>query len=63
MAIIYPLAAAWVWGDGWLERLGFTDLGGAGVVHLVGGVCALVGSLITGPRMGYFDNRFNRKKG
>jgi len=62
MAIIYPFAAAWVWGDGWLERMGFVDLGGAGVVHMVGGVCALVGSLIAGPRTGYFDNRFKRKK-
>jgi ammonia channel protein AmtB len=41
--------------------MGFVDLGGAGVVHMIGGSCALVGSLMTGTRSGYFDNRYLKK--
>ncbi len=53
---IYPVAAAWVWGGGWLKVLGFKDFAGAGVVHLLGGTCGMVGTVILGPRLGVFNN-------
>ena len=43
--VTYPIAAHWCWGpSGWLSDLGFVDFAGSGVVHLSGGVCALVGT-------------------
>lgn len=51
---VYPVAAAWIWGGGWLYVLGFRDFAGAGVVHLLGGVCGMVGTIILGPRLGVF---------
>ena len=55
-AFIYPVVVGWVWGaDGWLYDLGFVDLAGSAVVHSVGGVAALVGATILGPRIGRFD--------
>jgi ammonia channel protein AmtB len=48
------VAAAWIWGGGWLKVLGFRDFAGAGVVHLLGGVCGMVGTIILGPRLGVF---------
>jgi len=61
-AIVFPLAAHWVWGGGCLAALGanfslgagFIDAGGAGAVHLLGGVCALAVVWISGPRRGKF---------
>jgi len=61
-AIVFPLAAHWVWGGGWLSRLGvnfglgagFLDGGGAATVHLLGGVSALAVVWIAGPRKGKF---------
>jgi len=53
--IIYPLVTHWVWGGGWLARLGFFDFAGSGVVHLLGGAAALAGVLIVGPRLGKYD--------
>lgn len=53
-AIIYPFAVRWVWGGGWLEMLDFTDFAGSTVVHAVGGVAALVGTIILGPRIGRY---------
>jgi Amt family ammonium transporter len=55
-AFIYPVVAHWVWGGGWLAELDFHDFAGSTVVHAVGGVAALAGSWILGPRIG----RFNR---
>lgn len=52
--LVYPVAAAWTWGGGWLQVLGFRDFAGAGVVHLLGGVCGIVGTIILGPRLGVF---------
>ena len=44
--VTYPIAAHWCWGPGgWLGELGFSDFAGSAVVHLSGGVCALVGKL------------------
>ena len=53
--VIYPVCASWVWGGGWLERLGFIDHAGSGVVHLVGGVCGLIGTMKLGPRLCYYE--------
>jgi Amt family ammonium transporter len=53
-AVIYPVVGAWKWGGGWLDALGFVDFAGSTVVHLTGGVAALVGALALGPRLGKF---------
>lgn len=52
--VIYPIEAYWKWGGGWLERLGFVDYAGSGVVHLCGGAAALAGVLLLGPRQGKY---------
>jgi Amt family ammonium transporter len=54
-AFVYPVVAHWVWGGGWLANLNFHDFAGSTVVHGVGGVAALVGALILGPRIGRFN--------
>jgi Amt family ammonium transporter len=59
---VYPLFANWVWGGGWLSQLGanfglghgHVDFAGSSVVHMVGGVAALAGALVVGPRIGKF---------
>ena len=61
-AIVFPLAAHWAWGGGWLAQLGanfglgagFLDAGGAGSIHLLGGLCALAVVWLAGPRRGKF---------
>ena len=53
---IYPVVGHWVWGGGWLAKLGMFDFAGSTVVHSVGGWAALAGALILGPRIGKFDN-------
>jgi Amt family ammonium transporter len=54
--IIYPIVTHWQWsGDGWLSELGFLDFAGSGLVHLTGGVAALAGVLVIGPRIGKYD--------
>lgn len=60
-AIIYPIQASWAWGGGFLDTVfGFKDLAGSTVVHVVGGVAALTGSIILGARQGRFaDGRRN----
>ena len=53
--LIYPAAARWAWADaGWLAAYGYRDFAGSGVVHLLGGVCALTGAAVLGPRIGRF---------
>ncbi len=62
-AIYYPLFAAWTWGGGWLAKTwdtmslgaGYVDFAGSGVVHAVGGVAALAGAMVLGPRLGKFS--------
>lgn len=54
-ALVYPIIGHWVWGGGWLAELGFYDFAGSTVVHGVGGVAALVGTMMLGPRIGKFD--------
>jgi Amt family ammonium transporter len=67
-AILYPLYANWVWGGGWLSQLGknfglghgHVDFAGSSVVHMTGGVAALAGAWVLGPRIGkYKDGRVN----
>ena len=54
-AVVYPIEAGWVWnGQGWLAQLGFVDFAGSAVIHMVGGICALSGAKILGPRIGKF---------
>ena len=50
-ALIFPVAASWVWGEGWIAQRGFYDFAGGVVVHLPAGICALMASIIIGPRM------------
>ena len=52
---IYPVTGHWIWGGGWLAGLGFHDFAGSTAVHMVGGVCALVGAWLLGPRIGKFN--------
>ena len=54
--IIYPVSGHWAWGGGWLSTLTvpFHDFAGSTVVHMVGGICAMVGALILGPRIGKY---------
>ena len=49
---IYPVTGHWIWGGGWLAQMGFHDFAGSTAVHMVGGICALVGAKILGPRIG-----------
>ncbi|MCU0463137.1 MAG: ammonium transporter [Anaerolineae bacterium] len=51
-ALIYPVVVHWHWGGGWLFQTGFHDFAGSTLVHYVGGLCALVGAAIMGPRPG-----------
>lgn len=60
--VVYPLFGNWVWGGGWLSDLGVNfglghghvDFAGSSVVHLVGGVAALAGAIVLGPRIGKY---------
>jgi Amt family ammonium transporter len=54
-AIIYPVVGAWTWGGGWIDALGFQDFAGSTIVHMTGGVAALVGAKVLGPRIGKYD--------
>lgn len=51
---IYPIAASWLWGGGWLAALGFKDFAGSTIVHCVGGWAALAGAIVLGPRAGRY---------
>ncbi len=53
-AVIYPIEAHWIWGGGWLSQIGFHDFAGSCAIHMVGGICALIGAAILGPRIGKF---------
>ena len=54
-ALIYPIEAHWIWGGGWLAQMGFHDFAGSCAIHMVGGIAALVGALMVGPRIGKFE--------
>ena len=53
-ALIYPIEAHWIWGGGWLSQIGFHDYAGSCAIHMVGGISALIGAKILGPRIGKF---------
>ena len=53
-ALIYPIEGSWSWGGGWLADLGFHDFAGSTVVHATGGVLALAGAIVLGPRIGKY---------
>ena len=53
-AVIYPIEAHWTWGGGFLAQMGFHDLAGSNCIHRVGGICALIGAEMVGPRIGKF---------
>ena len=53
-ALIYPIEAHWIWGGGWLSQMGFHDFAGSCAIHMVGGLSALIGAKIVGPRIGKF---------
>lgn len=54
-AIIYPISGHWAWGGGWLAEMGYHDFAGSSVVHMVGGIAALVGAKMLGPRIGKYN--------
>ena len=54
-AVIYPIEAHWIWGGGWLSQMGFHDFAGSCAIHMVGGISALIGAAILGPRIGKFS--------
>ena len=58
-ALIYPIEAHWIWGGGWLSQIGFHDFAGSCAIHMVGGISALVGAAILGPRIGKFTKDKN----
>ncbi len=60
-AVIYPVSGHWIWGGGWLAEMGFHDFAGSTVVHMVGGVSALVGAIQLGPRIGKYDKNGKSK--
>ncbi len=60
-ALIYPIEAHWIWGGGWLSQIGFHDFAGSCAIHMVGGISALVGAKILGPRIGKFNTDKNGK--
>ncbi|MBQ0027850.1 MAG: ammonium transporter [Lachnospiraceae bacterium] len=53
-AIVYPIEAHWTWGGGFLAQMGFHDFAGSNCIHMVGGIAALIGASILGPRIGKF---------
>ncbi|MBR4639160.1 MAG: ammonium transporter [Butyrivibrio sp.] len=54
-AVIYPIEAHWTWGGGFLSQMGFHDFAGSNCIHMVGGISALIGAAILGPRIGKFE--------
>ncbi|MFO1022244.1 MAG: ammonium transporter [Planctomycetales bacterium] len=58
---IYPVVGHWIWGGGWLAKMGFVDFAGSTQVHSIGGWAALVGILVLGPRIGKYgvDGKVN----
>jgi len=64
-SFIYPIVAAWTWGNGWLADMnatGYMDFAGSGVVFMSGGTAALVGALIAGRRTGRFDGISSKER-
>ncbi len=57
--VVYPICGHWMWGGGWLQSMGFHDFAGSAAVHNVGGVIALLGAAMLGPRIGKYDKEGN----
>ncbi len=54
--VVYPIEAGWVWNSqGWLAQLGFVDFAGSACIHTVGGISALIGAAMVGPRIGKYS--------
>ena len=53
--VVYPICGHWMWGGGWLQSMGFHDFAGSAAVHNVGGVIAMLGAALLGPRIGKYD--------
>jgi ammonium transporter, Amt family len=56
VGFIYPIVGHWIWGGGWLAKLGMWDFAGSTVVHSVGGWAALAGVIVLGPRIGKYKD-------
>ena len=54
-ALVYPISGHWIWGGGWLAEMGFHDFAGSTAVQMVGGVAALIGAKMIGPRIGKYN--------
>ena len=64
-AVVYPIEAGWIWNpNGWLVTRGFHDFAGSTAIHMVGGIAALIGAAMLGPRIGKYkvDKKTGRKK-
>jgi len=61
-ALIYPVVGHWIWGGGWLGKLGMVDFAGSTVVHSVGGWAGLMGAIVLGPRLGRYLGSGRKKK-
>ncbi len=59
--LIYPIEAHWIWGGGWLSDMGFHDFAGSAAIHMVGGLCALIGAKMLGARIGKFKRDKDKK--
>ena len=57
--VIYPISGHWIWGGGFLSKIGFIDYAGSTAVHSVGGWAALMGAVVLGPRMGKYNRDGN----
>jgi len=55
VGVLYPITGHWIWGGGFLAKMGFFDFAGSTVVHSVGGWAALAGALVVGPRLGRYS--------
>ena len=53
--VVYPVSGHWIWGGGFISQMGFHDFAGSCAVHMVGGVAALIGAIILGPRIGKYS--------
>ena len=67
IGFVYPVVTHWAWSEhGWLtnalsdDSIKYQDFAGSGVVHMVGGMLALVGAAVVGPRLGRFDRDKNQ---
>ena len=59
--VVYPIEAHWIWGGGWLASIGFHDYAGSTAIHMVGGISALIGAILLGPRIGKYVRDKNGK--